>query len=52
MLISFRNRHESHSIIHNPASVYDQLLTEYGLLGIVVFAVYYIGFSSGTLEIT
>ncbi len=35
---------ESHSIIHNPASVYDQLLTEYGLIGISAFAVYYIGF--------
>lgn len=35
---------ESHSIIHNPASVYDQLLTEYGLIGIMAFFVYYIGF--------
>ena len=35
---------ESHSIIHNPASVYDQLLTEYGLIGIIAFFVYYIGF--------
>ena len=35
---------ESHSIIHNPASVYDQLLTEYGLIGIIAFSVYYIGF--------
>jgi len=35
---------ESHSIIHTPASVYDQLLTEYGLIGIIAFTVYYIGF--------
>ena len=31
----------SHSIIHNPASVYDQLLTEYGLLGMAAFLIYY-----------
>jgi hypothetical protein len=35
---------ESHSIIHSPASVYDQLLTEYGLIGLVAFTIYYIGF--------
>ncbi len=35
---------ESHSIIHSPASVYDQLLTEYGLIGIIAFAIYYLGF--------
>jgi len=40
----FEKPAESHSLMHNPASVYDQLLTEYGLLGIVVFAFYYIGF--------
>ena len=35
---------DAHSIIHNPASVYDQLLTEYGLLGLLALPVYYIGF--------
>jgi hypothetical protein len=35
---------ESHSIIHNSASVYDQLLTEYGLIGIIAFTIFYIGF--------
>ncbi len=35
---------ESHSIIHSPASVYDQLLTEYGLIGITAFTIYYLGF--------
>ncbi len=35
---------ESHSIIHSPASVYDQLMTEYGLIGIIAFTIYYIGF--------
>ena len=34
----------SHSIINSPASVYDQLLTEYGLLGIAAFTVFYLGF--------
>jgi len=34
----------SHSIIHSPASVYDQLFTEYGLLGLASFFIYYIGF--------
>ncbi len=37
---------ESHSIIHSPASVYDQLLTEYGLIGLIAFAIYYLGFFS------
>ncbi len=40
----FEKPAESHSLMHNPASVYDQLITEYGLLGITVFAFYYIGF--------
>jgi hypothetical protein len=35
---------ELHSIIHNPASVYDQLLTEYGLVGIAALPICYIGF--------
>jgi hypothetical protein len=33
-----------HSIINNPASVYDQLLSEYGLLGLSAFFIFYIGF--------
>lgn len=33
-----------HSIVNNPASVYDQLLSEYGLLGLLVFFLFYIGF--------
>jgi|SRR5450432_111586 len=35
---------ESHSIIHNPASVYDQLLTEYGMIGVVAFLFCYLGY--------
>ena len=38
-----KNAH-SHSILHTPASVYDQMLTEYGFLGFFAFPVYYIGF--------
>ena len=40
----FSSKTDYHSIIHNPDSVYDQLLTEYGLLGLLAFSVYYIGF--------
>jgi len=34
----------THSIIHIPGSVYDQMLTEYGILGIAAFVIYYLGF--------
>ena len=33
-----------HSIINNPSSVYDQLLGEYGLSGLLSFFIFYIGF--------
>jgi hypothetical protein len=33
-----------HSISNNPASVYDQLLAEYGLLGLLALLIYYLGF--------
>src|SRR6185437_4941887 len=33
-----------HSIANNPNSVYDQLLSEYGLLGLCVFFIFYLGF--------
>ena len=33
-----------HSIINNPASVYDQLLSEYGVLGLSTFFIFYTGF--------
>jgi hypothetical protein len=33
-----------HSLTNSPFSVYDQMLSEYGLLGIVVFIVFYLGF--------
>lgn len=34
----------SHSIINNPNSVYDQLISEYGVLGLLAFFIFYIGF--------
>jgi len=40
----FTKHADSHSIIHSPASVYDQLLTEYGMLGLIAFLVFYAGF--------
>ena len=40
----FTKPRESHSLFHSPSSVYDQLLTEYGLAGFFAFSVYYIGF--------
>ena len=34
----------SHSLINSPDSVYDQLLTEYGLAGVGAFIIFYAGF--------
>ncbi|MEO8943989.1 MAG: hypothetical protein ABI297_05255 [Ginsengibacter sp.] len=34
----------SHSIINNPNSVYDQLISEYGLIGLLAFFIFYIGY--------
>jgi len=34
----------SHSLTNSPFSVYDQILAEYGLIGILVFLIYYLGF--------
>jgi hypothetical protein len=33
-----------HSIANNPNSVYDQLLTEYGVFGLLAFFIFYLGF--------
>ena len=33
-----------HSIANNPNSVYDQLVSEYGLLGLLAFFIFYLGF--------
>ncbi|MEN0055567.1 MAG: hypothetical protein AAGC65_17955, partial [Mucilaginibacter sp.] len=34
----------SHSLTNSPFSVYDQILAEYGLIGLLVFSIYYLGF--------
>lgn len=33
-----------HSVVNNPSSVYDQLLSEYGVAGLFAFCFFYIGF--------
>jgi hypothetical protein len=33
-----------HSSINSPASVYDQLISEYGMAGVAVYLIFYIGF--------
>ncbi|SHN27819.1 hypothetical protein [Mucilaginibacter sp. OK098] len=40
----FSRRSGLHSLTNSPYSVYDQLMAEYGLLGLLVFAIYYLGF--------
>jgi hypothetical protein len=43
-LYYFTKEDGRHSIINNPNSVYDQLLSEYGLLGLGCFIIFYLGF--------
>lgn len=33
-----------HSLVHTPFSVYDQLLAEYGVLGLLAFVIFYLGY--------
>ena len=40
----FTKNAESHSIIHNPASVFDQLIMEYGFIGFCGFVFCYLGY--------
>lgn len=40
----FSKRSELHSLTNSPFSVYDQLLAEYGLLGLLAFAIFYLGY--------
>ena len=40
----FSKRRELHSLTNSPFSVYDQLLAEYGLLGVAVFVIFYLGY--------
>ena len=43
-LYYFSNVDELHSIGNSPNSTYDQLLSEYGVAGLVAFGIFYIGF--------
>ena len=40
----FSKRRELHSLTNSPFSVYDQLLAEYGLLGVIAFLIFYLGY--------
>ncbi|HEY8780535.1 MAG TPA: hypothetical protein VIM16_02880 [Mucilaginibacter sp.] len=40
----FSKKDGLHSLTNNPYSVYDQLLAEYGLLGLAAFMIFYLGF--------
>ncbi|WCT14584.1 hypothetical protein [Mucilaginibacter jinjuensis] len=40
----FSRRTGMHSVTNSPDSVYDQLLSEYGLAGLVIFLLFYIGY--------
>ncbi len=43
-LFYFSKEDKFHSIINNPFSVYDQLISEYGLSGLSAFFIFYLGF--------
>ena len=43
-LYYFTNTDDLHSIANSPNSTYDQLVSEYGMAGILCFVVFYIGF--------
>ena len=43
-LLYFSSDTQSHSLIHTPNSTYDQLMTEYGLAGLLFFIIFYISF--------
>jgi len=40
----FSKKAELHSLTNSPSSVYDQLLAEYGILGLLAFGIFYLGF--------
>lgn len=49
-LFYFTDKDDYHSVINSPNSTYDQLLTEYGIAGLVSFVVFYIGFFTRGIE--
>jgi hypothetical protein len=46
----FSKRRELHSLTNSPFSVYDQLLAEYGLLGVAAFVLFYLGYFAKHLK--
>ncbi len=40
----FSKQPELHSFVNSPYSVYDQVIAEYGLLGLLAFVIFYLGF--------
>ena len=46
----FSKRSGYHSFVNSPFSVYDQLLAEYGLLGLAAFVIGYLGFFAKNLK--
>jgi hypothetical protein len=40
----FSKKSDYHSLTNSPYSVYDQLLSEYGILGLLAFVIFYISF--------
>jgi len=46
----FSKRRELHSLTNSPFSVYDQLLAEYGLLGVAAFVIFYLGYFTKHLK--
>lgn len=46
----FTKDRQNHSIINTPNSTYDQLISEYGLLGVAAFMIFYLGFFARHLK--
>ena len=49
-LYYFSKHDRIHSLVNSPFSIYDQLLTEYGLLGLLSFFIFYISFFARNLK--
>ena len=49
-LYFFTGKDEQHSIANSPNSVYDQLISEYGLAGLGCFGLFYLGFFAKHLK--
>ncbi len=40
----FSKKTDLHSLTNSPNSVYDQLISEYGILGLIIFVIWYVGY--------